>query len=97
MAISSNGNWDDTNESVYVSGPVTVGVTEVEAKVGATRETQRQFVRIYNNSNSVIYFGPTGLSTSTGEPLQKHQSVEVAASDLGVFLIAGSVIVQEIG
>jgi len=101
MPISNNGNWDDTNESIYVSGPLTVGTTEVEAKVGATRESLRQFVRIYNSSNSVIYFGPTGVTASTGEPLQKNQSVEIAVSDLGIFLIAGStgnvVIVQELG
>ena len=101
MGVNESSNYSDTNESTYLSGPQTVLTTEVEAKVGATRVTGRQFVRIYNDGTNTIWFGPTGLSTTTGEPLFKKQSVEVAAADLGVFMITDSgtvsVIIQEIG
>jgi hypothetical protein len=57
---------------------------------------------IYNDSNAVVYFGPTGVTTNgstRGEPLQKRQTVTLEVGDFGVFLIAGSaandVIVRE--
>lgn len=101
MGINESSNYSDTNESVYLQGVVTVGVTEVEAKVGASRSPLRQFVRLYNKGTGTIYFGPTGVNSTIGEPLAKKQSVEIAASDLGVYMIAGTgtvdVIVTEIG
>lgn len=101
MGVNENSNYSDTNESVYLSGAVTVGVTETEAKVGASRDSARQFVRIYNDGTATLFFGPTGVTTTSGEPLLKKQSVELAAADLGVFMIVASgtvnVIVQEIG
>ena len=101
MAINESSNFSDTNESTYVSGSVTVGTSEVEAKVGGSRDSLRQFVTIYNGGNATIYFGPSGITTSTGEPLEKKQKVEIAVSDIGVFMITAAgtsdVIVQEIG
>jgi hypothetical protein len=70
---------------------VTVGTTEVEAKVGASRKDGRQMLRVYNKSNSTIYFGPTGVTTTNGEPIYKDQWVNIPANDqCAVFLIAGS-------
>jgi hypothetical protein len=44
---------------------------------------------MFNKSNSIVYFGPTGVTTSTGEPLLKNQSLTLPASDaLALFLIA---------
>lgn len=102
MAIKYNPNYSDTNESVYLSGTVTVNTTGVEAKVEATAAEGRQFVSIYNKGNSTIYFGPSELSTSDMEPLLKKQRVEIAASS-GIIVIlktdsgTSDVVIQEIG
>lgn len=101
MPINRSSDLSDTNSSVYVSGSVTVTTSQTEAKVGASRESDRQFVRIYNDGNDIIYFGPSGVTTSTGEPLNKRQHVEIAITDIGVYMICATgtvdVIVQEIG
>jgi hypothetical protein len=74
-----------------VQASITVGTSQIEAKVGGSRQDGRQMLRVYNGSNSIIYFGPTGVTTSTGEPIEKKQWVNIPASDAcAVFLIAGS-------
>lgn len=99
--ITLSGEFNEVNETLYLSGSVTVGNTAVEAKVGASRAEGRQRLRIYNNSNVTIYFGPSGVTPGSGEPLLKKQWIELDIGDLGVFLIASSgsnnVIIQEIG
>jgi hypothetical protein len=98
------GFGNDTRFADYKSILVTVGTTQVEAKVGASRLQDRQGVWIYNDSANTIYVGPSGVTTSgstKGFPLFKNQSAFVELPDfVGVFLIAGSagnsVIVQEI-
>jgi len=102
MGLEYSGELSDTNGSVYLSGPQNVSTTETEAMVGGSAEPSRQFVRIHNKGSQTVYFGPTGVTSLTGEPLKKNQSVEIAARDsIGVFLVTDSgtatVIVQEIG
>ena len=102
MGIKYNSDYSDTNDKVYLSGAVSVNTTEIEAKVGASAEPVRQFVRIHNKGNATIFFGPTGVTSATGEPLRKNQWVEIAARDgINIFLITDSgtatAIVQEIG
>lgn len=85
----------------YLTGTVTVGTTEVEAKVGGSALSGRISVRIYNRSSNTIFFGPTGLTTTTGEDLAPGQSVELRlAASPGLFLIAAgagnTVVVQEL-
>lgn len=90
--MSYNATVADVNNKTYVSGFITVGTTAVEAKVGATRISPREMVRIYNNDSSItIYFGASGVTVSTGEPLRPGEAVSVPAGDeLGVFVIAAS-------
>lgn len=103
MSISNNGEYNDVLEQAYVSSTVSVGTTQVEAKVGGSRLAGREVVTIYNDSNSTVFYGPSGVSTSganKGEPLFKRQSVSIpAGQEVGVFIIADSasnqVIVQE--
>jgi hypothetical protein len=86
--ITSN---DEIVNSSYVQSQVTVGTSQIEAKVGASKLSGRQALRIYNSSNTTIYFGPSGVTTSTGEPIEKKQWLTIAVGDqLAVFLIAGS-------
>lgn len=99
MPIGSNPNYADVNNSSYTSNVVTVGVSQVEAKVGVSRDPKRQLLIVYNNSNKTVYYGPTGVTTSTGVPLLKSQEVSIPIGDVAIYLIAGSagndVIVQE--
>lgn len=102
MSVTFNPEMSDVNKDVYLSGPVTVGTSAVEAKVGASAEPLRESVRIYNSSSGTVYFGPSGVTTTTGEPLKKCQWVSLpAGSNNPVYLIAasavGDVIVQEHG
>jgi hypothetical protein len=90
--MSYNATLADVNNKTYVSGVITVGTTAVEAKVGGSRISPREMVRIYNNDPSItIYFGAAGVTVATGEPLRPGEAVSVPAGDeLGVFVIAAS-------
>ena len=71
--------------SDYDGAALTVSTTEVEAKVGASRMTDRRGVLVHNNSTETIYFGPTGITTSTGAPLFPNQRVSIGIGDIGLF------------
>jgi len=101
MGISQSGEFDDTNSDLFRQAQITVGDTQVEAVVSGTDIFEREFVRIYNKGNRTIYFGPNGVTSSTGEPLLKSQWVEIAIRGQSVFMITDSstadVIVTDIG
>lgn len=103
MGISFDPELSDVVNQSYVSGSISVSTSAVEAKVGASRLTGRETLRIYNNSNTTIYFGPSGVTASTGEPIFKNQWVNIPIGDqLAVFLITASgtasdIRIQEIG
>ena len=87
--INTSGQNDEVVGS-FSQGSITVGTTEIEAMVAASRRDGRQMLRVYNGSASIIYFGPTGVLTTTGEPIEKKQWVNIPANDqCAVFLIAG--------
>ena len=91
MALKYSSDLSDTNARVYIVGTKNVTTTEVEASVGVTAHPDRQFVRIYNDGPETIYFGPSGITSSTGEPIRKKQWVEIAARDsLEVYIITDS-------
>ena len=90
MGINESGNNADVVNS-FVQIALTVGTSQVEAKVGASALSGRQMLRIFNDSNAIIYFGPTGVTTATGETLFKKQSITIPLTEAqGLFLIAGS-------
>jgi hypothetical protein len=74
-----------------VQGSLTVGTTAIEAKAEATRLANRKVLAIYNNSVQTIFWGFTsGVTTSTGIPLQKGELLVLKVSDVSVWLIAGT-------
>jgi hypothetical protein len=103
MAINVSGEFNDVLENGYVSAVVSVGTSEIEAKVGTSKLAGRECITIYNDSNSTVYYGPSGVTTSginKGQPLFKRQHVSIPAGEgIEVFLIAESsgnnVIIQE--
>lgn len=91
MSVFDSPELSDVVNEAYVTGTVTVGTTQVEAKVGGSPLAGREILVIHNSSNSTIYYGPTGVTTSTGAPLFKDQVASVPIGvNLSVFLIAGS-------
>lgn len=102
MAINNNGQeFSDVLEDVILQGVVTVGTTEVELKVGASVNPDREVLRVYNKSNRTIYIGPSGVTSTTGEPVFKDQSFEAPIGTQSLFAITDSstadVIVWELG
>ena len=99
--INESSEYGDVLEDVLLQGVVTIGTTETELKVGVSADPEREVVRIYNNSNTTIYVGPTGVTTSTGEPLRRRQSMEMPIGQQSLYAIVASgtadVIVWEIG
>lgn len=98
--ISHNSNRGDVINGAYVAGLVTVGITEVEAKVGGSRLEGRQELIIYNRAGSNIWFGPTGVTVLNGVQVQPGDTVNLPLGDqIPVYMIgevAGlSVTVQE--
>lgn len=101
--LSNASEYSDVLQDAYVSGPVTVTTTQIEAKVGASRLSGREALTITNTSTTVVYYGPTGVTTTgagMGDSLMKGQSVSMPIGDMGVFLRTASgsatVVVQEI-
>lgn len=90
MGISNSSEFSDVLTDAYVAGVISVSTTQTEAKVGASRLANRENLRIYNNSNVTIYFGPAGVTASTGEPIFKNQWVNIPIGDIAVYLITAS-------
>lgn len=91
MAITYDPELSDVLNDAFVAGVLSVTTSQVEAKVGASRLEGRENLRIYNNSAITVYYGPTGVTASTGEPIYRHQSVNIPVGEaIGVFLITAS-------
>lgn len=96
-----NGEYNDVLEDLLLQGVLTIGTTQTELKVGASVDSDREVIRVFNNSNQTIYVGPNGVTTSTGEPVYKKQSLEMPIGTQSLYAIVASgtadVIVWEIG
>lgn len=75
-----------------LDGALTVGTSAVEVKVGANRLTDRRLVTIHNNSNQTIFWGFSGVTTSTGTPIEKGEfiAIQVRNDSVALFLISSS-------
>lgn len=76
------GNADilDRNDGVY--GVLTVGLTAVEVKVGASKLTDRKTVTLFNESNKSIFWGyNNSVTISTGSRIWPKQMVAWSVSD----------------
>ena len=103
IEMSFDPAYEDVDNNGYVSGPVSVTSTAIEAKVGANRLIGRQSITITNKGSNTLYYGPSGVTTSTGDVLYKDQFVSLPFGELiGIYLICASgqsatAIVQEMG
>lgn len=101
MTIEYSGEFDDTNSDLFSQDSITVNTSQTEAIVSGTDIYEREFVRIYNNGPQTVYIGPSGVTSSTGEPLRRRQWIEYALRGQSIFMITASgsstVIVTDIG
>lgn len=90
--LDQNKTADVLNDGTGIQGAIAVTNTAIEAKVGASPLPNRKSVTVYNNGNQTIYWGYTNaVTTLTGTPIAKKQSVEFAVGDgQSVWLIASS-------
>jgi hypothetical protein len=99
--ISFDPELSDVNNDGYVSGPVSVTSVQVEAKVDLTRLSGRECLTITNKGPNKVWYGPSGVTTDSGDYLLKDQFVSLPIGEgLGVFLICSTgqtatVVVQE--
>lgn len=101
MSLAYGGSFNEVNDVSYVAGSITVGTSQVLAAASGSNLSLRQELIIYNKSASTIYFGPTGVTTSTGIPIGPTEVLNLPFSqNVSVFLISGTagntVIVQEL-
>ena len=101
MGLTNGGELDDVNNDGYVSGSVAVTSVAVEAKVGASRLYGREIITLTNKGPKTVYYGPSGVTSTTGDTLLKGQFVSLPFGDnVPVYIICAAaetatVIVQE--
>jgi hypothetical protein len=93
-SLNGDLSTSDTLQGPGVQGVISVGTSAVELKVGGSALAYRKLATVYNDSSNIIYWGYTsGVTTSTGTPLEKKQLASWNISDntnATIFLIAGS-------
>lgn len=80
LTASNPGNVQIVNsfatiKSAPVVGAKTVTTTAAEIFAGASRKSGRYLMSVYNESNVIVYWGPSSVTTSNGYPLLPGDSV----------------------
>ena len=88
-SVSSNNelNINDGIKTQLINSSLVVGLTAIEVKVGATRLSNRKGVILYNSSNRTMFWGGVGVTTSSGIPLNKGESITIRNEDVALFVI----------
>lgn len=105
MPLSNSGRYDDTLESNYLSVALSVSTTATEAKVGGSPLQGRQELLLFNDSSTIVYFGPptvTSSGSNKGITLEPGEFLQIPIREtVSLYCITASgtatLIVQEIG
>jgi hypothetical protein len=94
--ISSNNNQLQVRDVINTSGQnraQSITTSSGEALGGSSILTNRKFITM-TPTNGTVYWGfTTGVTTSSGTPILKNQTVTIAATDnVHIYLIAGSTV-----
>lgn len=90
---SGNIKAADVLDVSYTSAAMSVSTSAVEAKVGGSRLANRKMLSITPTNGTVYRGSSNAVTTSTGTPIFKNQSVTISFTDnVAVWLIAGSAI-----
>jgi len=90
--VGSSANGDafvrDSINTSSLNAAISIATTAAEAKVGASRLTNRKFLSI-TPTNGTIYWGSTNtVTTANGTPIFKNQCITMAFTDnVAVWLI----------
>lgn len=89
---AANNKYVDVVNKDFIAGTVTVGTTQVKACVGVSNLNGRQELNIYiPPGSSTIYYGPSGVTTSTGIPIGTQETLTLQyGPDIDVYLIAAT-------
>ncbi len=101
MPFGNDNDRIDVTEAGYSTGVISVSTTQVEAKVSGSRLSKRQSIILYNKGSDSVYYGPTGVTATTGARLFKFQKIKYMIGDMGLYLIcdtgdSADVVVQEL-
>ena len=85
----------------YAAVSLSISTTQTQVKVGASNLAGRKSVIMYNSGLNTVYFGPSGVTTSTGIPILSKQMISLNAGDANnIYLITSTststVVVQEL-
>lgn len=90
--VQLSGSFDALANAPSV-GVKTVSTTAAEIFAGASRLTGRYMLAIYNDSDNVVYWGPSGVTANTGFPLFPGDTQVFRLSptvETPVFCVAGA-------
>lgn len=98
-----SGNFNDVVNADYIAGTVTVGTSQVAARVGGSNLARRQEITIYNPTNNIIWVGPSGITASNtggGIPLGPEETLSLQyGASIDIYLIAAqagnTIVIQE--
>ena len=84
----------------YLTGLKTASTTELLVSVGGANLVSRKTLTIYNKGAQDVYFGPTGVTDTTGIPIIKDEAVTMDVGDnVHVYIVTKtgttSVVIQE--
>lgn len=89
----------DTN---YIAGVVTVSTIPTPLRASISNLEGRDMIIVYNKSTSIIYIGPSGVTTANGIKVVPEQILNINLRDnitLYAVLATGTadIVVQEVG
>ncbi len=74
-----------------VQSAMTVGTSAIEAKVGASRLTNRKLLTICPTDGDIYWGYTNAITTTTGTPIFKNQMVAISVGDTAaVYLVASA-------
>ena len=94
IKISSFANVD------FQDSTKTITTTQSLLAVGVSNLANRKSVALFNKGAQTVYYGTTGVTSSTGIAVEKDEFLELAIGDnIDVYLVTGSasasVVIQE--
>jgi len=94
VGVSTNAEIrsSDTVNNGGVNGSITVGTSAVEAKVGASKLTNRKLLTIFHNGSGTLYWGySNAVTTANGTQIFKNTMLALPVGDgTSIWLISGT-------
>jgi hypothetical protein len=100
-SIGYNPDKADVVDTDYQTASVAVSTSQVEAKTDTSTLDSRQLLTISNKGPNTLYYGPSGVTASTGDFLLRGQTVALyVGPNISVYMIcatgkSATAIVQE--